>query len=58
MQLGETRTYFGKLEKNIKLNPKQNKTNNNRAEINEIKNRKSIKKIDTIKSWFFENKNQ
>ena len=56
---------WGKLEhilvnqkKNSELNPKQNKTNNNKAEINEIKNRKSIKKIDAIKSWFSENKNQ
>ena len=49
--------HLRKLEKGERIISKISKRNSKRVEINEIKNRNSIKKINKTKSWFSENIN-
>ena len=49
--------HLRKLEKGERIISKISKRNSKRVEINKIKNRNSIKKINKTKSWFSENIN-
>lgn len=49
--------HLRKLEKGERNISKISKRNSKRVEINKIKNRNSIKKINKTKSWFSENIN-
>ena len=49
--------HLRKLEKGERIISKISKRNSKRVEINKIKNRNSIKKINKTQSWFSENIN-